>query len=81
MSLTYTFLIARAEEAARDADNAVLDNVRERAMRSEAAWRDMADRALQVEQDREEAKRQRELRPVELAGPDVDADVDVDELT
>ena len=81
MNSSTSFLIARAEEAARDADNAVLDNVRERAMRSEAAWRDMADRALQVEQDREEAKRQRELRPVELAGPDVDADVDVDELT
>lgn len=75
MTLTYSFLITRADEAARDADNAVLENVRDRARRSEAAWRDMADRALQIERDREEAKRQRELNAALLLQPAADETV------
>lgn len=59
MSLTYEFLIARAEEAAAEADNAALENVRRRAQRSEAAWRDMATRARKIEHDRETARRDR----------------------
>jgi flagellin-specific chaperone FliS len=54
MALTYEFMIARAEEAASEADRAMLDNVRRKAERSEAAWRDMAARAQQVQQDRDE---------------------------
>lgn len=62
MSLTYEFLIARAEEAAAEADSAALENVRRRAQRSEAAWRDMATRARKIEHDRETARRERAVR-------------------
>ncbi len=46
-----TFL-ARAAEARRDADAAMLDNVRDRCLRSEAAWSDMAARAERTEKMR-----------------------------
>ena len=52
MALTYEFLIARADEAAAEAQKAGLENLRERALRSEAAWRDMAARTLRVDQIR-----------------------------
>ncbi|MGE4339516.1 MAG: hypothetical protein AB7E55_26640 [Pigmentiphaga sp.] len=52
MALNYEFLIARADEAARDARAADLENVRERALRSEAAWREMAASALKTEKAR-----------------------------
>ncbi|MBW8785053.1 MAG: hypothetical protein JF593_10530 [Novosphingobium sp.] len=52
MSQTREFYIARAEEAAADAAAATLDNVRERALRSEAAWRGMADRLERTERQR-----------------------------
>jgi hypothetical protein len=41
----HEFYLARAQEAKRDADAATLSNVRERCLRSEAAWADMAARA------------------------------------
>ena len=44
--------LARAEEARAEAEAATLDNVRERCLRSEAAWRHMADRAERTEQMR-----------------------------
>jgi hypothetical protein len=37
--------LARAEAARIDADAATLDNVRDRCLRAEAAWREMAARA------------------------------------
>ncbi len=43
----------RAEDSAREAGECELDNVRERWLRSEAAWRDMADRALRGERKRD----------------------------
>ena len=46
MSATSEFYLTRAEESARDAEGAVLDNVRERCLRAEAAWRAMADRLI-----------------------------------
>jgi hypothetical protein len=46
-----TFL-ARAAEARRDADAAMLDNVRDRCLRSEAAWSEMAARAERTEKMR-----------------------------
>jgi hypothetical protein len=48
MSLTTEFCEARAKEAGNEADRASLDNVRERALRSQAAWQAMADRANDV---------------------------------
>lgn len=61
MALTYEFLIARAEQAANEAEEATLDNVRRKALRSEAAWRDMADRAQKTDRARERARIEREI--------------------
>ncbi|MCJ2179529.1 hypothetical protein [Novosphingobium album (ex Hu et al. 2023)] len=56
MAFSLDFCEARAREAAEAGSNAVLDNVRDRELRSEAAWRSMADQLEQVEKNR----RQRE---------------------
>jgi len=53
MSATSDFYLARAAESARDAQATDLPNVRERCLRSEAAWRTMADRLLRSEMERE----------------------------
>lgn len=53
MALSYEFLIQRAEQAAQEAAGALLENVRERALRSEKAWRAMASQALEVTRGRE----------------------------
>lgn len=50
----------RAKVAADLAENAVLDNVRERELRSAAAWSAMADRARRVEKSRQAAALARE---------------------
>jgi hypothetical protein len=55
MSQTFEFFDARANEAAVDAQEAQLDRVRERALRSEAAWRQMAIRAQVIEKERAKA--------------------------
>ena len=59
MALTYEFLIARAEHEAGEAAGALLGNVRERALRSEAAWRAMADKLLEAARSRELAEQER----------------------
>lgn len=56
MSQTYQFYSQRAEEAAADAAAATLDNVRERALRSEKTWRGLAEQARKVELDRIKAE-------------------------
>jgi len=43
-----TYLM-RAAEARSDAEAALLDNVRQRCLRSEAAWTEMAERAERTE--------------------------------
>lgn len=67
MSQNFEFYNTRAKEAATEAKAATLDNVRERALRSETAWREMADRAKQMEEDREVARIDREKRQAEAA--------------
>ena len=52
---TFDFYTARAEEAAAQAEAAVLDNVRERSLRSERVWRSLANQARDVERAREKA--------------------------
>jgi hypothetical protein len=52
MSATSDFYLARAAECARDAAQSPLDNVRERFLRAEAAWRVMANRLTQAEDHR-----------------------------
>ncbi|HEX8401340.1 MAG TPA: hypothetical protein VF628_06505 [Allosphingosinicella sp.] len=46
------FYLARAAESKSEADAALLDNVRVRCLRSEAAWNDMAARAGRAERMR-----------------------------
>ncbi|MCJ2186175.1 hypothetical protein [Novosphingobium beihaiensis] len=45
MSQSFEFYDSRAREAAAEAAAAKLDNVRQRALRSEATWRGLADKA------------------------------------
>ena len=42
----------RAEQARSEADEATLDNVRDRCLRAEAAWNEMANRAERTEKMR-----------------------------
>ena len=44
--------ILRAEQARAEADEATLDNVRDRCLRAEAAWMEMASRAARTEKMR-----------------------------
>ena len=48
VSQTYEFYAARAKEAADDAAKATLDNVRDRALRSQATWQGLARQARKV---------------------------------
>ena len=54
MASNHQFYTDRAAEARRDAENALLDNVRERCLRSAAAWELMAARAARSERLRAE---------------------------
>ena len=54
MSATSDFYRARAVECAAEAHATRLDNVRERYLRSEAAWLAMADRLMRAETMRAE---------------------------
>ncbi len=65
MTQSYDFLMARAAEAATEAKAATLDNVRIRALRSEAVWRDMADREKRISSEREKSRVEREARRAE----------------
>jgi len=59
MALSYEFLVERAEQAAQEAAGAVLENVRERALRSETAWRTMANQVLEIAHNRELARHEK----------------------
>jgi nicotinate-nucleotide pyrophosphorylase len=67
MSQTYEFYDQRARAAEAEAEKALLDNVRERELRSAKAWRSMADRQLLVDAERVKADEIRaERRAAEL---------------
>ena len=53
MSTNHEFYRTRAAEARADAEAATLSNVRDRCLRSEAAWTEMADRVQRGERMRE----------------------------
>lgn len=65
MALSYEFLIERAEQAAQEAAGALLENVRERSLRSEKAWRSMANQVFEVARKRERAEQERSLMRTE----------------
>ena len=46
--------LLRAEQARSEADAATLDNVRDRCLRAEAAWMEMANRAQRTEKMRDD---------------------------
>lgn len=53
MSSTSDFYLARAAECAQQASTTTLDNVRDRFLRSEKAWRGMAEQLLHTERLRQ----------------------------
>ncbi|MEO1490375.1 MAG: hypothetical protein AAFR88_13215 [Pseudomonadota bacterium] len=55
MAQTYEFYAARADEAAARAEQATLDNVRDRELRAEKSWRGLAEQARKSVVAREEA--------------------------
>ena len=62
MSQTFDFYDERAKSAEAEAERAVLDNVRERELRSARAWRGMADRQLMIDAERVKAEEIRAAR-------------------
>lgn len=59
MSQSYEFYTARAAQAAEEAKAAKLDNVRERALRSEKTWLGLAAQARAVAERREKIEREK----------------------
>ncbi|MDE2623781.1 MAG: hypothetical protein KGM83_11395 [Betaproteobacteria bacterium] len=62
MSQTFEFYDARAREAADNANKATLQNVKERNLRAERTWRELADQAQLVVLNRAKAERERAAR-------------------
>lgn len=52
MSATTDFYLMQADKCATEAAGTVLEQVRERNLRAERAWRAMADRLIQTEEAR-----------------------------
>lgn len=67
MSPTFELYDQRARAAEAEADKAVLDNVRERELRSARAWRGMADRQLMIDAERVKVDAARAERRAEEA--------------
>ena len=68
MSQTFDFYDARADEAEAAAGSALLDNVRDRELRSAAVFRKLADQARKVLVDRAKAEVIRQERRDAEAG-------------
>jgi len=77
MSQTHEFYEERARHAEAEARNAVLDNVRERELRSAKAWHEMANRARTIEAERikaDEIRAERRAAELEAVAAAVPAD-------
>jgi len=59
MATQEEIFLQRAAEARREAEAATLENVRQRCLRSEAAWLDMAARARRTDRMRVRAEEQK----------------------
>ena len=79
--ITFEFCDKRAREAAAAADEATLENVRNRLLRSEAAWRAMADKLQAYEATRRAIKRERQSEILERDRGTVQPKIDWPELT
>jgi len=62
MNQSLEFYTQRVSEAEAEAKAATLDNVRDRALRSAATWRGLADQARRVAAERVKADRHRQER-------------------
>ena len=60
--------LLRAEQARAEAEAATLDNVRDRCLRAEAAWMEMASRADRTEKMRAEQLAAKALAAAEASG-------------
>ena len=69
MALSYEFLIERAEQAEQEAAGAQLENVRDRALRSEKAWRTMANQVLDAARNRDSAQQRKLLADQGISAP------------
>ncbi|MGE3690398.1 MAG: hypothetical protein AB7F98_03345 [Novosphingobium sp.] len=72
MSANSDFFFARAAQCAREADEAELVNVRERFLRSEAAWRGMAEQVRATEDARVRSAAEKALALAEAEREDAD---------
>ncbi len=59
MADTYESCCERADAAAAAAENATLENVRERELRAEKTWRGLANKAQAVAKQRERLQREK----------------------
>jgi hypothetical protein len=66
MSVTSRFYSDRADECANEAANSPLENVRDRCLRSEAAWRAMANRLIRAERMRDQQVAEKAARTEEI---------------
>ena len=62
MTDNFSFYAARADQSAADAAAATLDNVRDRALRSEKSWRALAEQARKLADERVLIQRDRDAR-------------------
>ncbi|WP_095013087.1 hypothetical protein [Tsuneonella mangrovi] len=62
MNQTFEFYDARASEAAHEAEVATLQNVKERHLRAEKSWRELANQARKLKLDRAKAEYERAAR-------------------
>lgn len=79
MAQTYEFYRDRADEAASAADAAILDNVRDRELRSEKTWRGLAEQARKVSEDRVKAEEARAARREAEAEAEAGAEAEAQE--
>ena len=70
MSQTFEFYDERAKAAEAEAERALLDNVRERELRSAKAWREMANRQLLIDAERVKSEEIRAKRRAAVFGSD-----------
>jgi len=70
MSPQHKFYVDRAATAKAEAEAATLDNVRDRCLRSEEAWNQLADRAARTDQRRTDAAAAIEARDAAAAADD-----------
>ena len=75
MNMSIEFCETRAQQAGDDAQSASLENVRERALRSQAAWQAMADRATGIAKAKAhrilEAQQAQDQADAETAQPEI----------